>query len=50
MFADLAAKKKKKPKKKTEATEDGDAEKPAADGDDIDLGSLKKKVSMPCSK
>lgn len=47
MFKDLAKKKKKKPKKE----DDGEgAEKAADDGDDIDLGALKKKKKKKSSK
>jgi translation initiation factor 2 subunit 2 len=47
MFKDLAKKKKKKPKKE----DDGEAgEKAAEDGDDLDLGALKKKKKKKSSK
>jgi len=48
MFKDLAKKKKKKPKKDAEDGDGGD--KPAADGDDIDLGALKKKKKKKTTK
>src|ERR1700753_2315536 len=41
MFKDLVKKKKKKPKK--DDADDADGEKPAADGDELDMSALTKK-------
>lgn len=43
MFKDLAKKKKKKSSSKKEGEDGADEDKPAADGDEIDLSALKKK-------